>query len=827
MHTLTEVLDNIARSRVFAWDLECEAVTGIARDAVNPRRARPTLVAIASTETAGCWDATDEVLAQLASLLKNPELFALVYNALYDHKVLHYNNVIANADIKAKVVDVIGLAWLVDEEDRKDLKYAVKKFCGIKMTTYDDVVSKSKAAKYLKKAADIYNSRVAIYKKWCADKAAKRPYPKWTDPAISKPAIRRLLRAQGQSSSEAALNVEALFSKEEADKYMDWANAQQDKIAHKLADARRQVHEHMREYATADAKNLLKLYSRLKKLIDEEGTAHVIEYEMAVRMETIDMSIRGMPVDRGGLLKLQKELSDLIDELEAVCYEYAGREFNINSNKELQAILFTELGADIPVDRTIKNKFGIQKLPALTGAGEKLLMEMFEESTTRLVIDASNRDTIPDELIPFLQCDAKVLGRIAHPLAQAVLDFKTAKKLLSTYIESALESTKAFGVSCLFSEFNSWATKTGRFASKNPNLQNIPSRGKDNRYHKELRKKGPQIRNVFIAGEDEVLIVADQSQIELRLIADAAEEPNLISVYQEGVVFNNTKYYTGDIHALTAKKVGCSRKDAKPINFGFNYGMGPVKYAKQNRVLIPNTYDYDIATCTAFRDKYFSAYPRIPALMDALENMYREGHRSFRTIAGRYRHFYSADRGTGKAPTKGTILNSCIQGSAADYLKYIIYIIRKHVYPLYPSLRLIGQVHDELIYLCSKREAREAAILVKYVMEYPWFTLAVPVLASAKIATSWGAKDDDNIPEIGVFYAEVDGKGMLFDEHNWSQYLEADKAGRVTTKAACAQLTPEQVAFCKRIVPDDLPKRNIKRKRTVLTRSQQIEAGLM
>lgn len=827
MHTLDEVLTNIRQSKIFAWDLECTSTTGKSKDALNPRLARPTLVAIASTETAGCWSADEATLAALVNLLRDQELFALVYNAMYDHKVLHYNNIIQHSSIRAKVLDVIGLAWLVDEEDRKDLKYAVKKFCGIRMTTYDDVVSKSSAAKYIKKAEAVYADRLRVYAKWCTAKVPKRPFPRWTDPLITAAALRKSLREKGATVQEAANYAADAFSADKLSEYREWIEQQQEKIADKLSAARQKVHEDMRVYATADAANLLVLYKKLKAIIDDEGTGHVIPYEMAVRLETIDMSIRGMPVDTQGLTRLQKELSELIETLESICYEHAGRTFNINSSKELQTVLFTELDAEIPVDKTIKNRFGIQKLPALTGAGEKLLADMFEESQRRLVINASDKQTIPVELLPYLQCDAKVLGRIAHPLAQAVLDYKTAKKLLSTYIDSTLAAIAESGIACLFSEFNCWGTKTGRFASKAPNLQNIPSRGKDDRFHKDLRKKGPQIRYVFIAGSDEVLIVADQSQIELRLIADAAEEPNLISVYHEGITFNGVKYYTGDIHALTAKKVGCSRKDAKPINFGFNYGMGPAKYAKQNRVLIPDTYNYDIKKCTDFRDKYFAGYPRIPALMDALEGMYQEGRRAFPTLAGRYRHFYSADRGLGKAPTKGTILNSCIQGSAADYLKYIIYIIRKYVYPRYPTLRLIGQVHDELIYLCGAHEAEEAAVLVKYVMEYPWFPLAVPVLASAKIAMSWGAKDDDRVPEIGTFYAEINGTPMLFTKHNWDAYLAADKAGLVTAKAACAQLTPEQITFCKSVVPDDTPKRRVKKKQVVLTRSQQIQAGLL
>lgn len=256
--------------------------------------------------------------------------------------------------------------------------------------------------------------------------------------------------------------------------------------------------------------------------------------------------------------------------------------------------------------------------------------------------------------------------------------------------------------------------------------------------------------------------------------------------------------------------------------------MGAEKFAQQNRVFVPGTKDYDIERASDLRNGFFKTYSNIPRVMDAMGKLYRVGHRKFPTIAGRMRHFYNADRNpTEFAPTKGTILNSYVQGSAGDMLKHIIYVIRKYVYPRYPGVQLIGQVHDEVIYVLPNRYADEVAILIKYAMEYPWFPLKVPILASAKISHSWGAKDADNIPEIGTYYANVDGEDRIFNKDNWHEFVEADEAGKVTVKAACGQLTEEQKQWCATIIPADMPRKKKVKGKRILSPDEQSRRSLV
>jgi len=145
---------------------------------------------------------------------------------------------------------------------------------------------------------------------------------------------------------------------------------------------------------------------------------------------------------------------------------------------------------------------------------------------------------------------------------------------------------------------------------------------------------------------------------------------------------------------------------------------------------------------------------------------------------------------------------------------------------MYPGLQLICQVHDEVIYAVPNKHKEEIGILIKYCMEYPWYPLSVPVLASAKLSSSWGAKDDDNIAEIGTFFAVVDNEPRTFTSDNWDEYLKADSEKRVSVKSSCAQLTQEQIDWCQTIVPAEMPPKPRITKPNLITRDQMIASGL-
>jgi DNA polymerase-1 len=296
--------------------------------------------------------------------------------------------------------------------------------------------------------------------------------------------------------------------------------------------------------------------------------------------------------------------------------------------------------------------------------------------------------------------------------------------------------------------------------------------------------------------------VSDQSQVELRLIGHFTRDATLIRVYAEGVTVGDTFYYTGDIHKTTAEAARVARKTAKAINFGFNYGMRPLKYCRTTK-LFNSEGGYDIEAATAYRKAYFETYPGILSYSDDLLTAFQEGQRAFRTIVGRFRNFDQPK--DEEYITGGKILNSKVQGSSADILKINIWILRKLVKPVIPSLELIIQVHDELVYQVDEKDSEKACALIKYVMERDWVGCRLPILASAKVCDSWAAKDNDDSPEFGKFYAQIDGKeDLLFNESNWGTYLQADKENRITKQSAVAMLSPDQTEFCESIVGVDL-----------------------
>lgn len=210
--------------------------------------------------------------------------------------------------------------------------------------------------------------------------------------------------------------------------------------------------------------------------------------------------------------------------------------------------------------------------------------------------------------------------------------------------------------------------------------------------------------------------------------------------------------------------------------------------------------EYDIDTAEKFRTGFFDTYSGIRDVMDEMGRQFKEeGKRVFSTVTGRKRWFTIFD--PKKGVRKGLILNSRVQGSAADILKLCIYMIKVFVYRLYPGTRIVLQVHDELVLTAPKEVSEEVALLVKYIMEFPWVPLSVPVLSGVKICKTWADKDDDNVPEVGTQYAKIDGVARLFDKNNWSEFVQADKAKKIQEKGACAILSPSQVTFCKSKMP--------------------------
>jgi len=252
----------------------------------------------------------------------------------------------------------------------------------------------------------------------------------------------------------------------------------------------------------------------------------------------------------------------------------------------------------------------------------------------------------------------------------------------------------------------------------------------------------------------------------------------------------------------------------------FNYGMGAEKFSREAK-LFTETGDYDITKATKFRDGFFRTYPGIAMALERMKTRWYDGHKDISTICGWTRKFYRHEK-----VSPGTMLNARIQGSSANLLKACIFIINKYVLPKFPGTRLVLQVHDELVVETPTRFAKQVGLLVKYVMEYPWFTVNVPLLASAKICKTWWQNSDEATPDIGYTYAEIAGVPRVFNESNWTEWVEVQEKHPkdIKNKSAAAALSKEQIAYCKTIIPDNGPLFKTRSGKRIVSREEELKA---
>jgi DNA polymerase I-like protein with 3'-5' exonuclease and polymerase domains len=338
-------------------------------------------------------------------------------------------------------------------------------------------------------------------------------------------------------------------------------------------------------------------------------------------------------------------------------------------------------------------------------------------------------------------------------------------------------------------------------------LQNVPSRSKPQEYDERIQKLGPRIRQMFVAPpadefapEGYDLIVIDLSQLELRLGAQFTKDPTLQAVYKRKIEVGGITFYIGDIHAETATRMEVPRKLAKNLNFGLMYGMSPASFARYAKLYLPGTKTYDVRGAEKYVRSFRNTYAGVFNYHEKLRRRWNEGKRSYLMLSGRYRHFPKFAR-----VSPGTIYNSKIQGSAADVMKVQLWAIDKWLLSsiefegLYPLI----QVHDEFIFQAPKRNSQKSAVALKYVMEYPFFITDVPLLASAKVCQNWAAKDDDKIPEVGTFYARINGKDRTFRPNQWKNFLAVEK--KASQKSCVAMLTGRQKEWARTLLPKNTP----------------------
>ncbi len=447
------------------------------------------------------------------------------------------------------------------------------------------------------------------------------------------------------------------------------------------------------DYCGMDAYTTFGLVAKLREELDNfpRLSKLLLEVEQPLEEVLADMEYQGIRIDTAYLKELSQQLETDLNKLEAQVHEIAGEKFNLGSPKQLSQILFENLGLNRKYSRKIKTGYST----------DAATLERLQEDDETGIIEA-------------------------------IIEYRTLSKLKSTYVD-ALPALVREDTKRVHTDFNQTATSTGRLSSSNPNLQNIPIRTAFSR----------QIRKAFVPEEGWLIVAADYSQIELRILAHLSQEPVLVEAY------NNNE----DIHTVTARLVyekddinSDERRVAKTINFGVIYGMGSLRFSRSTGI------DKNLAN--EFIKRFYTRYPKVFEFLEGLKKQaISQGY--VETILGRRRYVDFTSRnlqnkknvppeeidlsqlkniGAYDAGLLRAAANAPIQGSSADIIK--IASIKIHELLQNYQARLLLQVHDELIFEVPPQELEELQIQIKSVMENA-LELSVPLLVEAKAGDNW------------------------------------------------------------------------------------------
>ncbi len=431
------------------------------------------------------------------------------------------------------------------------------------------------------------------------------------------------------------------------------------------------VLEHYQLDVTCPAASMLYLKNRFSKTIDKDNLKKLYEeIEKPLIYVLYDMEKQGFTIDYQALLDARVRLNADIKVLLDKIYGIAGETFNVNSTKQLGSILFEKLG----LNSGKKNKTG-------------------------------------------LSVAADVLESIDHPIIPLILEYRHKQKLLSTYIDG-MESVMNKSTGKVHSIFKQCLTVTGRLSSTEPNLQNIPVRDDE----------GKEIRKMFVASQGNMLVGADYSQIELRLLAHFSNDSNLVSAYKGG----------RDIHKETASLIfnipledvtSKERTAAKAVNFGIVYGISGFGLANNIGITPKEARD--------FQKKYFETFPRVEEYMKSnVEKAYKDGCIS--TLMGRIRRLQELSSNNYNLRSFGerAAMNMPLQGTASDIIKIAMLNVHKALKDNGLKAKLILQVHDELIVDSPIDEVDEVKEILKTEMENA-VKLNVPLPVEVGVGKSW------------------------------------------------------------------------------------------
>lgn len=428
------------------------------------------------------------------------------------------------------------------------------------------------------------------------------------------------------------------------------------------------------EYACEDADITLRLFNILEKQLQKDDLiklAYEVEFPLVPVLEEIEFN--GIKIDKEALNAFSNDLQILLDNYTKEIYKSVGTEFNINSTKQLQEVLFTKL--NLAKGRKTKTGFST---------------------------DARSLENLRGE----------------HEVIDTILNYRQASKLKSTYAD-ALPNLINPKTGRVHTDFNQTVASTGRLSSLNPNLQNIPIR----------TEMGREIRKAFVPGDkNHVILSADYSQIELRIMASICEDEALIKAFKEGE----------DIHTSTAAHVFMvdkkdvtpdMRRKAKEVNFGILYGIGP--FGLKTRLGVTQSHAKEII------DTYFNTFKRVKNFMDDSVNFAKEkGYAETLMKRRRYLRNINSNNRVVRQFEERVAINMPIQGSAADMIKIAMINIHKEFKKRKVKTKMVLQVHDELVFDAHKDEVNELRPLITELMVQA-LPLKVPVVVDSGVGDNW------------------------------------------------------------------------------------------
>ena len=426
------------------------------------------------------------------------------------------------------------------------------------------------------------------------------------------------------------------------------------------------------EYAAEDSDMTWRLKGKLQPQLKDSTLKLYKEIELPLLEVLAEIELNGVYVDRKHLTELSSKIDKQLLRLEKDIYVLADEEFNINSPKQLSVILF-----------------------------EKLKLPVVKKTKTGYSTDVSVLELLAAE----------------HKLPKQILSYRQLAKLKSTYVD-ALPGEIFKNTGRVHTSFNQTVAATGRLSSSNPNLQNIPIRS----------DMGKEIRKAFTAEGDNMLLSADYSQIELRLLAHLSKDRALKDAFDKGE----------DIHARTAADIfgssldkvdENSRRMAKAVNFGIIYGLSAFGLSRQLNISRKDAKD--------FIDQYFLLYSKVRDFMDNTIAEAREcGYTLTMFNRRRYLPDLKSDNRQIRESAERVAINSPIQGSAADLIKVAMIRLSRNLKKMKLNSKMILQVHDELVFECPVREKKEIESLVRKEMEEAC-TLSVPLVVDIGWGKNW------------------------------------------------------------------------------------------